>query len=162
MRMEATRGTRITCSRGMVWLTQEQDRRDHVLSAGETFVCDRAGVVLVNALAHDAVLDIPDLACCTIVAPVPGDRRAISLGADLGRIEARVEPQALLTLPAGARREIVEREAQRIRSQVNWLVFQHARRSVANVTLRLFIRVRGLLAQARRAVAGRLPQSGSN
>jgi hypothetical protein len=159
MRIVATPGSRISCVRGMVWLTQEQDLRDHVLSAGESFVCDRAGKVLVNALAHDAVLVVPDLARCTIARPAPG---RISLAADIGRIKARIEPRALRTLPMDARREIVEREAQRMRHQVNWLVFQHARRGVAGLFRRLFDRACSLLARARRAVAGRLRPSGSS
>lgn len=35
---------------GQVWITQEGDSADYVLAAGDTFTCDRAGVVVVEAL----------------------------------------------------------------------------------------------------------------
>lgn len=162
MRIEATAGSRITCVRGLVWLTQEHDRLDHVLSVGESFVCDRGGVVLINALAHDAVLDYPDPARCTIIRPTQAGRSALSLAADIGRIKARIDPQILRKLPAGVRREMVEHETQRMRRQVSWLVFQHVRRGMARLSLRLFTRLRGLLTRARRAVTSRLRQSGAN
>jgi hypothetical protein len=162
MRIEASAGSRVTCVRGMVWLTQEQDRLDHILCAGESFVCDRAGAVLVNAAANDAVLDYPDPARCTIVRTSSTGRSARSLAADIGRIKARIEPQALRALPGGVRREIVEREAQRMRRQVSWLVFHHLRRDAIDLPLRLFARVRGWLARTRRAAVSRLRQSGAD
>src|SRR5918992_783256 len=51
VRMQALPGNRVSCIRGMVWLTQEHDPTDRIVCAGETFVIDRPGVVLVNALA---------------------------------------------------------------------------------------------------------------
>lgn len=40
----------IECESGAVWITQDNDVRDVVLSAGEHFVSDRPGTVLVYAL----------------------------------------------------------------------------------------------------------------
>jgi len=161
MRIEASAGSRVICVRGMVWLTQEQDARDHILSAGETFVCDRAGTVLVNALAHDAVLDLPDPSRFAIVRPYSG-RSALSLAADIGRIKARIEPQALRALPAGVRREVVEREARRMRRQVDWLVLQHARLGMTRLVRRLVACARGALLHVRRSMLSRARHSDAN
>ena len=67
LRLQALPGDRVACTRGMVWLTQENDPTDRILASGESFVVTRKGVVLVNALAHDAVLEVPDPARCAIV-----------------------------------------------------------------------------------------------
>ncbi|MEO8936971.1 MAG: DUF2917 domain-containing protein [Burkholderiaceae bacterium] len=40
----------IGCESGTVWITQDNDVRDVVLNAGEQFVSDRPGTVLVYAL----------------------------------------------------------------------------------------------------------------
>lgn len=40
----------IGCESGAVWITQDNDPRDVVLNAGESFVSDRPGIVLVYAL----------------------------------------------------------------------------------------------------------------
>ena len=42
--------TVIRCEAGTLWLTQDNDRRDIVLEAGEQFQPDRRGTVLVFAL----------------------------------------------------------------------------------------------------------------
>ena len=43
-------GTRITCVSGCLWLTQHRDARDIVLAAGESFVLDRPGVAVIEAI----------------------------------------------------------------------------------------------------------------
>jgi hypothetical protein len=132
MRIGAQPGNRVSCTRGMIWLTQDRDTMDRIVCAGETFVLDRPGVVLVNALAADAVVEYPDAAAATIVrAPATASPTALSLAAEIGRIRSRVEPRVLHAMPAGARREIVEREALRMRRQVAWLVFQHLKSGLA-------------------------------
>lgn len=40
----------IGCESGVIWITQDNDPRDVVLNAGESFVSDRPGTVLVYAL----------------------------------------------------------------------------------------------------------------
>ncbi len=40
----------IGCESGAVWITQDNDPRDVVLNAGEHFVSDRTGTVLIYAL----------------------------------------------------------------------------------------------------------------
>ena len=42
-------GNVIRCLSGSLWVTQEGDARDHVLSAGEEFVIESAGVIVVQA-----------------------------------------------------------------------------------------------------------------
>jgi hypothetical protein len=44
------RGLRLKVAAGTVWLTQQNDRRDVVLRAGESFVIDRPGRTVVQAL----------------------------------------------------------------------------------------------------------------
>lgn len=44
------RGASIRCRDGGLWITQDRDVRDIVLTPGETFVFDRDGPALVSAL----------------------------------------------------------------------------------------------------------------
>ena len=132
MRIEALPGHRVACLRGMVWLTQERDPLDRVLCAGESFAIDRPGIVLINALAHDAIVNYSEPARCTITRALPNRcNSALSLAAEIGHIRARIEPQTLRAMPAGIRREALEREVRRMRSQVVWLILQHVRRVAA-------------------------------
>lgn len=43
-------GTRILPQQGQVWITQEGDRVDHIVAAGETLVVLRPGRTIVQAL----------------------------------------------------------------------------------------------------------------
>ena len=57
-------GTTLRVTRGTVWMTMQNDTRDIVLAAGDTFVVDRPGLTLIIAQApttlcamtHGAVL----------------------------------------------------------------------------------------------------------
>ena len=49
------RGAKIHCRSGMLWITQEEDHLDHCLTAGDSFVIDRTGTVIIEAI-HDARL----------------------------------------------------------------------------------------------------------
>ena len=55
-------GSTIAVLWGEVWVTQEGDRRDHVLRAGESLVISAAGLTLVEALtdASVSVLEVCD------------------------------------------------------------------------------------------------------
>ena len=44
------RGDAIYVSQGTLWLTQEGDPQDYVLSKGESFVANRRGMVVIEAL----------------------------------------------------------------------------------------------------------------
>ena len=48
-------GIEIGCETGSLWITQDNDLRDVMLTAGERFMPDRAGKVLVNALQPSIV-----------------------------------------------------------------------------------------------------------
>lgn len=50
-------GQRVSCLMGQVWVTQQDDRRDVILQAGECFVLDRPGLALVFAF-QDALLTV--------------------------------------------------------------------------------------------------------
>ena len=56
-RIENAPGTRVTCVRGVAWVTQERDGRDLILGAGETLVLDRPGLAVVFAL-KDTVITV--------------------------------------------------------------------------------------------------------
>lgn len=56
-RIEHGLGNRVTALKGAVWITQTDDERDIVLSAGESFVLDRRGLAVVFALS-DAIVTI--------------------------------------------------------------------------------------------------------
>ena len=43
------RGTTLHVARGRVWITQERDRRDIVLGAGDTFTLERDGMTVAEA-----------------------------------------------------------------------------------------------------------------
>lgn len=59
--VHADPGRRVECLSGSLWLTQDGDRRDVVLEAGDSFAFDRAGDALLSAFADSRflVLDAP-------------------------------------------------------------------------------------------------------
>ena len=44
-------GTRIVCHAGSLWITQECDVKDAVITAGESFTVNRPGLTLVTGLS---------------------------------------------------------------------------------------------------------------
>lgn len=51
LRIDDGASLRVSPSAGCVWITQEGDRRDHILRAGESLLLDRDRLTLVQALA---------------------------------------------------------------------------------------------------------------
>jgi Protein of unknown function (DUF2917) len=49
-------GRRVECLSGSIWITQDGDRRDIVLAAGEGFDFDRPGDALLSAFAESRYL----------------------------------------------------------------------------------------------------------
>lgn len=45
----------ITCLQGKIWVTQEGDLADHVLSAGDEMITRKGGVVLIQALGNASI-----------------------------------------------------------------------------------------------------------
>ncbi len=58
IRLEDGVGTEITSVNGTVWITQEGDPRDVILSSGQSFTIDRDGLTLVVALEQPAFAQI--------------------------------------------------------------------------------------------------------
>ncbi|MCC6535420.1 MAG: DUF2917 domain-containing protein [Burkholderiales bacterium] len=137
LRVAAVRGGSLGCRRGMVWITQENDPHDRILAAGESFVLDRPGMALINALGADAVIACErGLVCEQSPLPVdPSRARTRSLAGEIDRIGPRREPAALF--PPQVRQLLVEREARWMRARVAWLVLQHAKRAAAALVERV-------------------------
>ena len=49
MRLDGARGTTLRVTSGRLWITLENDTRDIVLSAGDSYTIDRGGLTLVEA-----------------------------------------------------------------------------------------------------------------
>jgi hypothetical protein len=54
-RIESAKGMEIACVRGAIWVTQERDLRDWILTAGQSVRLERAGLVVVYAF-KDALI----------------------------------------------------------------------------------------------------------
>jgi len=59
----------IVCLRGVIWITQERDMQDYVLTSGEMFLVTLPGKVVVQGLQDAAVKFTPSLK----TAPYVGD-----------------------------------------------------------------------------------------
>ena len=56
LRVDNALGQSIAVVHGMVWVTQEGDRRDTFLSDGESFVFDQRGTALAQAITDTSLL----------------------------------------------------------------------------------------------------------
>jgi len=61
-RIEDGKGVVLHVWHGQLWITQERDRLDYFIKAGERFQLDRAGVTVIYAMRRSAF---------TVTAPVP-------------------------------------------------------------------------------------------
>lgn len=55
VRIENGGGTLVHVREGELWLTQERDRKDHYLAAGDSFRLDRPGLAIASALRRSLV-----------------------------------------------------------------------------------------------------------
>jgi len=51
----AVPGLVVRARSGLLWITQERDLRDHLVPAGERFVADRAGPLVISAFARSEI-----------------------------------------------------------------------------------------------------------
>ena len=65
-------GTVVTCREGALWITHDNDRRDIVVGAGETYAVEHPGLTVVCAIAGPAVLTVgrPVAVAIPAVAPI--------------------------------------------------------------------------------------------
>jgi hypothetical protein len=56
-RIENAKGTKVSCVRGVTWITQERDPRDLILTTGQSVILDRPGLAIVYAF-KDAVITV--------------------------------------------------------------------------------------------------------
>jgi hypothetical protein len=63
LRIHDGRGTEVHVHQGLVWLTQDHDRKDRFLEAGDRFVLDRDGRVIAQAFSEAVV---------TLMSPAEG------------------------------------------------------------------------------------------
>jgi hypothetical protein len=61
----------IICREGTVWITQEHDVRDYVLTPGDVFLVTQSGRVLIEALEKARVELTPTLKTAPYVGDVP-------------------------------------------------------------------------------------------
>ena len=55
VKLDEARGTTLRVTRGSLWITLEDDTRDIVLEAGDSYVIDRGGLTLVEAQSASSV-----------------------------------------------------------------------------------------------------------
>ncbi|MEP7061695.1 MAG: DUF2917 domain-containing protein [Betaproteobacteria bacterium] len=55
VKLDDARGTTLRVTRGTVWVTQQHDRNDVVLRAGDVWTVERDGLTLVEAQATSAM-----------------------------------------------------------------------------------------------------------
>ena len=60
LRLDDAKGMMLYVWQGSVWLTQEADRRDHLLRAGEHFQLDRTGAALISPLGKGALVSLAE------------------------------------------------------------------------------------------------------
>jgi hypothetical protein len=138
LRIHAIAGRKIVCVRGIVWLTQEGDRRDFVLAPGATLVLDRAGIALAWA-GGDAVLALDEALHAEQVRHAAKRRfhAADTLRDTIDAIVPRYHAGELATLPIDMRNAIVQREAKRLRDQVISALLRSVARGVVKPLRRL-------------------------
>ena len=73
-RVTEPRGRRVECLGGVLWVTQDGDRRDIILEAGDAFDFDRADGVLLSAL-KDARYLLLEACTARPTGPAPSARR---------------------------------------------------------------------------------------
>ena len=52
------RGSEIRCLEGVLWITQDGDIKDHILSAGEKYTANRKGKVVLQALKKSSTFSL--------------------------------------------------------------------------------------------------------
>jgi hypothetical protein len=56
-------GLAVTCTNGVIWITQSEDNRDIIVQAGQSFILDRPGLALVAAPVGPATVMVRAATC---------------------------------------------------------------------------------------------------
>lgn len=67
--LDDARGTVVRVSRGRLWLTQDGDRADHVLEAGDSWMIERDGRTIVEAQV-DSLVDLSGSGAARVILPL--------------------------------------------------------------------------------------------
>ena len=82
VRLDGARGTTLRVTSGRLWITLENDKRDIVLSAGDSYTIDRGGLTLVEAQGASTVCVLAhhvEERARESSAPLPRHRRVAGL-----------------------------------------------------------------------------------
>jgi hypothetical protein len=78
-RLEGARGQLVSCLAGTLWITQQGDRRDLILEAGDDALIERDGLTLITALADARfVLTAPPQLPAAPIRQLPAVLRAMN------------------------------------------------------------------------------------
>lgn len=93
-------GTLLRVTRGSLWVTQENDPRDLVLHAGDTWMVERDGLTIVEAQADSTVCIAGRRAAAVLTAWGAAGMRPANVRARLRRaVESIFAPGAPRTVP---------------------------------------------------------------
>lgn len=85
LRIDDAKGHSVVIVKGMLWITQEGDLRDVFLTDGDSFVFDRPGTALVQAITDASLIafvgeaaEVVEAAAAPSFRQAPGEHRALA------------------------------------------------------------------------------------
>lgn len=93
--VQDARGRRLAVVKGAAWVTQDGDRRDTIVEAGDEFVFDRPGSALIQALGAPTLVVLEDRAAAEERRAPAGERLWNRIGRWLKVTRTRAQLHAL-------------------------------------------------------------------